>query len=612
MVKISDTQGRTDQAMVLEDPRPNNDGFYLQGAKVDKTSMTPQYERTLNYNARTDWAGWQYRVPGLRSNSSNRGAHLALSKTTGSMSNWTTDGDTEINFPCSNSWTFMEPEIQSSTIYDWVQDGKHQVMHNWNNVSHDYSAAWAPSTDSVDLDQIYANASAWNTSGYTQAWTSVMNWYPELFGDGGGSNTYMIGITQNSDNSSSMYNRPDHHMTVKYGPFPSGFNSTITTIPTGIGTSSWSWQFLGKSAIDGGLIIAAVNCETTTTGNQLVFTKSTWSDNPTPVKTVLYSNNATPVAGGTSVGGYVMNNKQLNRNFSQVFPHPTDANKKCFYHNYYDSYYNFHPELITWDTTTDTFTRESDITCDVLSSVHADYSSITWHVNSTYRTMKHNIQTWESGGNRYVSAMPFDGKGSYWDSNEAFRTWLVYQVDPADPKNLTYHSKMVVPTTPRTMIWLNDSHTLMGVWFKENFRIYTFNTATGWVETSTIQKRVYNVGRDSLDRIWYTNTSSTFGDTYLETHMLTPSLPVTITIASENADYTYAGVNINTFVNVSAYNASGARIATSVKLVIEGSSMTFSDSTTTKIVTTSASTDLQVNTIVTGAGFTNIAASITI
>ena len=158
MVKISDTQGRTDYAMVLEDPRPNNDGFYLQGTKVDKTSMTPQYERTLNYNAKTDWDGWQYRVPGLRVNWSNKGAHLALSKTTGSMSNWTSDGDAEINFPCSNSWTFMEPEIQSPTIYDWVQDGKHQVMHGWQLNNYEYAAAWAPSTDSVDLDQVYANA----------------------------------------------------------------------------------------------------------------------------------------------------------------------------------------------------------------------------------------------------------------------------------------------------------------------------------------------------------------------------------------------------------------------------------------------------------------------
>jgi hypothetical protein len=94
--------------------------------------------------------------------------------------------------------------------------------------------------------------------------------------------------------------------------------------------------------------------------------------------------------------------------------------------------------------------------------------------------------------------------------------------------------------------------------------------------------------------------------------LLTPTLPVSITVTPENASYTYAGSNITTYVNVSAINASGARIATSVKLVIEGSSMTFTDGSTQKTVTTQTSGELQVGTTVTGAGFTNVAASIEI
>ena len=115
-----------------------------------------------------------------------------------------------------------------------------------------------------------------------------------------------------------------------------------------------------------------------------------------------------------------------------------------------------------------------------------------------------------------------------------------------------------------------------------------------------------------MDRIWYTKPSSVYGGNYPELHLLTPTLPVSITVDPENANYTYSGSDINTFVNVSAVNASGTRIATSVKLVIEGSSMTFSDGTTQKTVTTLTTGDLQVNTIITGAGFTNIAASIEI
>mgnify|MGYP000533321530 CR=1 FL=1 len=68
-----------------------------------------------------------------------------------------------------------------------------------------------------------------------------------------------------------------------------------------------------------------------------------------------------------------------------------------------------------------------------------------------------------------------------------------------------------------------------------------------------------------------------------------------------------SGSDIVTNLAISALNASGARIATSVKLTIEGSSMKFSDDTTTKTVTTLTSGDLTVATKVVGAGFTNVA-----
>mgnify|MGYP005676221473 FL=1 len=87
---------------------------------------------------------------------------------------------------------------------------------------------------------------------------------------------------------------------------------------------------------------------------------------------------------------------------------------------------------------------------------------------------------------------------------------------------------------------------------------------------------------------------------------------MTISVAPENATYTYSGSTITSYINVSAINASGARIASSVKLVIEGSSMTFSDDSTSKTVTTLTSGDLQVATKVISAGFTNVSASIEI
>ena len=114
-----------------------------------------------------------------------------------------------------------------------------------------------------------------------------------------------------------------------------------------------------------------------------------------------------------------------------------------------------------------------------------------------------------------------------------------------------------------------------------------------------------------MDRIWYTKESTT-APTDQELHLLTPTLPVSISVTPELTSYTYSGSDIVTNLAVSAINASGARIATSVKLTIEGSSMKFSDDTTTKTVTTLTSGDLSVATKVVGAGFTNVAASIEI
>jgi len=222
-----------------------------------------------------------------------------------------------------------------------------------------------------------------------------------------------------------------------------------------------------------------------------------------------------------------------------------------------------------------------------------------------------NCTTWTSGGHRYVCDFKVDGRSTYYENDAPWKTWVTYKMDPADPKTFTYHSKIEMPGHVRNWIWLNDSQTLMGVWFSTRFVVYAWNDTTGWTETTSINGVIYEVGRDSLDRIWYTKESTT-APTDQELHLLTPTLPVSISVTPELASYTYSGSDIVTNLAVSAINASGARIATSVKLTIEGSSMKFSDDTTTKTVTTLTSGDLSVATKVVGAGFTNVAASIEI
>ena len=120
------------------------------------------------------------------------------------------------------------------------------------------------------------------------------------------------------------------------------------------------------------------------------------------------------------------------------------------------------------------------------------------------------------------------------------------------------------------------------------------------------------MGRDSMDRIWYVTKSSRFGSYHTDLHVLSPTLPVTITVTPEVAQYNYAGSTINSYLNISALNASGNRIAATVKVTIEGASMKFSDDTVVKEITTSSSGETQQNIKVTGAGFVNITASVVV
>jgi hypothetical protein len=99
---------------------------------------------------------------------------------------------------------------------------------------------------------------------------------------------------------------------------------------------------------------------------------------------------------------------------------------------------------------------------------------------------------------------------------------------------------------------------------------------------------------------------------YADIHVITPTIPVRITITPAQASYNHTGSDINSTVDVSAYNIAGERIATDVELSIDGSTMTFSGGATTTTATTSTSAETSVNIIVTGAGLSDIVANVSI
>ena len=611
MAKVWEYQGTYDNqtTIVVEDARPGNDGFYIDHVKHDKTSLTPQFQKKLNYQTSTSDNSWLFPMDSSFSTDYTRnGQQLALSKMTGSMSGMESDSTNYQNYVWPGSWMDMSGTLKMGTM-NLVSNGTQETqIHSYHNSSYQYIRKWPHMEDSIDLYE--RNPTAGGTGNVGGGNTQHSAYLHETVGN----DDYVMNFHR-GNGSTNQYNYPNYRWEVFYGStgaFPNAQPSTTGSDISGMG-NYYNVQYLGKSAVDGGILFVGTMSRTTGNGLRLKVVKAVWTTSTTPTWTVMCDFNVVPTASGTSQGGNNMNNNYVPTNCTEVFDDPRGtANTKVFYRNYYDSYHNFHPFVITWNTTNDTFARETDITCDVLSSVHSDMSGTSFQGSSSAVCEQFNLQTWNGASLRYICDMKLDGRPSAKDSDAAYRTWVTYSVGASDPKALTYHSKITMPSTPRSLIWLNDSHTMMGIWFKSTFGIYSWNDTTGWNQTTLLAHKVQNIGRDSLDRIWYIRPSSKYGSTKPELHLLTPTLPVTISVAPENATYTYSGSTITSYINVSAINASGARIASSVKLVIEGSSMTFSDDSTSKTVTTLTSGDLQVATKVISAGFTNVSASIEI
>ena len=605
MAKVWEYQGRADMPTITEDARPGNAGFYIDGIKHDKTSLTPQFMKKVNYQYQAGVSTWSHPVTsGWNDTYAVHGAQLGLSKMTGSMSGYQTNGTGHYNYPWDGSYMDLSGTLKMGTTSVISNGTKETQIHSWHDTNYQYVRKWPHMADSVDLDQV--NPSAGNSSNKGPGNTQHAAYLHETVGTSDG-----VFCWFRSSGNTNHYNYPSYHYGVHYGTFPDAQPNFHYTYFNNMNTY-FTVQYLGKSTVDGGHLFVGTKAGTGSSGVQTHVMKAVWGSSYTPTWTTMFQNNTAPSASGTSQGGNMMNNVDTPTNCSAIFDDPRGtANTKVFYRNYYDSYRNFHPFVMTWDTSTDTFARETDISCDVLSSVHSDMSSYALE-DSNYKCQMLNLQTWMGGSTRYLCDMKLDGKPSAKDGNSNYRTWVTYSVGASDPRALTYHSKVTVPSTPRSMIWLNDSHTMMGIWFQNSFGIYSWNNTTGWNSTTTLNHMVMNIGRDSLDRIWYIKQSSKYGASYTELHLLTPTLPVSITVVPETAAYTYSGTVITSYINVSAINASGTRIASSVKLVIEGSSMTFADDSTSKTVTTLTSGDLQVATKVKSAGFTNVSASIEI
>lgn len=228
--------------------------------------------------------------------------------------------------------------------------------------------------------------------------------------------------------------------------------------------------------------------------------------------------------------------------------------------------------------------------------------------------------------NRYLTMYTMSGvfnkygSASGGSSQDGGRVVFTYKVGmdgtttPPLPKKLTYHSSFAAPTTIKSVVYLKDDRTLVGMILQDRVVIYQWNDTDGWVGTTEIPGIFTSLGRDATDRIWATEAPADNG--YVNIHSLSISIPVRIVLRTLQTNYDYDNTPINSQVFVSAYNFLNQRINNlSVSLSITGTSMKFVVGGTElqqTTVTTNSTGDVAQDIRILGAGISEIIATISI
>lgn len=626
-------------AALYEDPVPNSPYIFFQHDAYDKTTLAPQFDVGMNWNtlgrisyydeaSGTNHSGFGIPIFNITDATGTDFSMITFNQGVGLKWHWALTGvfmlngeTTHVRHYAINSLNVVGNNLDISafatmdstrrvkaTNYftDGVNNSVWGIAHNNGSVVtralSDYPKYWLKvNTNSQDLvNGQYVNQ---NTVMSTALSASMYQMWP-IYRNPTTNNLVWAG--QHATFSASTMLVPYSMRGVSSGnafvPTPTFTNPATST------TASYTSQFVGVSSVDGYAIY--FNNDAVTDYNQ-GFYKFNDSAN---TNTTLNTFTTIPSSGASSVGG----NRALTfggnvpKYASSTFTDPTTATNKGFYVPYLDTAGNYVPFYYQWNTLTDVFSRNA-INCTMTypgsntfgTYWSADTQSGTASANTLYGMQRiWANETFTYSGTRYLMFMQLHGAGGVYDSTATQRTFVCYSMNASNPLALTYHSSIVVPFTAKNIVWLNDSRTIIGIICHNNFFIYTFNGTT-WNQTANVPYQFYAVGRDNTGRIWGIDPGPGFG----RLHLISSTTPVTVTVTPASTNYQYTGSTITSSVAVNAYDSTGARIATSVKLVINGGSMTFANSNLTTTVTTSASADTTVAIYITNGGVSNIVAS---
>mgnify|MGYP003651465905 FL=1 len=591
---------------VLEDPRAGSSDLYIERLRLNKTSFAPQFNSKIRISSTTS----DTNNSGQTYNTSSTNHHyplakqglLALTKEVSTCAYQTADSTT---YPVLyaidwRTWGYsMDDSYPVSSVKEFTDGSNKTVMHQFTDstgaYTGNYRTMWRnpPSGSPLASTPPSFVSPEGSTSNATS--TAYEHCGPWVYSKG----NYAYGRM-----SPVYYTNQGQYD--GFGRFDLTTNATGSSHVQAQGYRSTTYerfQFIGPSSADDEPMFMS-------TSHRYNYHNRIYKTNTSANSvTTLHSFTTAGTASGNR-GTHNVSNSYHPKIASKHFSNPASGQSanRVFYSPALDSNNNYFPWYFTWDKTNDTFVRGHCTMVGELSSV----SGFSMNTSASYSgPMVENValynETHVLSGTRYVTVIPLCNRSIAADDNDAERTIITYSVTANDATTLTFHSKEVIPKGIKNITWLNDARTLLGIHQTGGYLIYKMDGTSGWQKATTITTELHCIGRDSADRIFALEPSSSSN---FKLHAITPTLPVSVSVTPAAASYNYTGSIINSTIAVSAFGADGARIAATVGLTINGSTMDFSSGVTTVNVTTSTSADVSQAFRVTGAGFSDILAAI--
>ena len=140
--------------------------------------------------------------------------------------------------------------------------------------------------------------------------------------------------------------------------------------------------------------------------------------------------------------------------------------------------------------------------------------------------------------------------------------------------------------------------------------IFEWNSSTEKFESSHgLNGPIVEIGEDSQGRIFSAQWPNNSEEMSREIHLDSLELTRKVVVTPEKSHYDFQGSDINSYVNVTAFDATGTQVAVNIKLDIVGTGVSF-DGATSKTITTETSQQKQVNIKITSASRIQITATI--